>query len=93
MKQLLDSIYQQLLPGLRFENLNPYNPVVVHQVAQQWQLLGTGNYAAVLYYPSYPDQVVKIYADDQASHRSWRSTAAWILISPSPNVYKPGRTS
>lgn len=32
MKRLIESIYQQLLPGLRFESLNPYNPVVVHQV-------------------------------------------------------------
>ncbi len=62
MKQLIESIYQQLLPGLRFESLNPYNPVVVHQVPQQWQLLGTGNYAAVFYHLSYPDLVVKIYA-------------------------------
>ncbi len=62
MKRLIESIYQQLLPGLRFESLNPYNPVVVHQVPPPWQLLGTGNYAAVLYHPSYPDQVVKIYA-------------------------------
>lgn len=62
MKQLVESIYQQLLPGLMFESLNPYNPVVVHQVPQEWQLLGTGNYAAVFYHPSYPDSVVKIYA-------------------------------
>lgn len=27
-----------------------------------WQLLGTGNYAAVFEHPDYPEQVVKIYA-------------------------------
>lgn len=27
-----------------------------------WELLGTGNYAAVVYHPEYPDIVVKIYA-------------------------------
>jgi hypothetical protein len=62
MKELVESIYQELLPGLGIESLNPYNLVVVHQIPQQWQLLGVGNYAAVLYHPSYPDLVVKIYA-------------------------------
>ena len=62
MKQLVERINQDLLPGLRIESLNPYNLVVVHQIPQQWQLLGVGNYAAVLYHPSYPELVVKIYA-------------------------------
>ncbi|HEY9846201.1 MAG TPA: hypothetical protein V6D03_08385, partial [Candidatus Caenarcaniphilales bacterium] len=62
MNRLLESIYQELLPGLQVESIDPHNPVVVHQVPPPWRLLGTGNYAAVLYHPSYPDQVVKIYA-------------------------------
>jgi len=62
MNRLIESIHQELLPGLQIESLEPYNPVVVHQVPAPWRLLGTGNYAAVLYHPSYPDQVVKIYA-------------------------------
>lgn len=62
MNRLIESIHQELLPGLRIESLDPHNPVVVHQVSTPWQLLGAGNYAAVFYHPSYPDQVVKIYA-------------------------------
>lgn len=62
MSQLIESIHQELLPGLWFEILEPCNPVVVHQVPTPWRLLGKGNHAAVLYHPSCPDQVVKIYA-------------------------------
>lgn len=62
MSSLVESIHQELLPGLWIESLEPYNPVVVHQVRTPWLLLGTGNYAAVLYHPSYPDLVVKLYA-------------------------------
>jgi len=62
MNRLIKSIHQELLPELQIESLTPHNPVVVHQVPAPWRLLGTGNYAAVLYHPSYPDQVVKIYA-------------------------------
>jgi hypothetical protein len=59
---LLESIYQELLPKLQLESPDPHNPVVVSQVPAPWQLLGTGNYAAVLYHPDRPDCVVKIYA-------------------------------
>ncbi|WP_421654769.1 serine/threonine protein kinase [Leptothermofonsia sp. ETS-13] len=62
MNRLIESIHQELLPGLQIESLDPHNPVVVHQFPPPWQLLGTGNYAAVFYHPDYPDLVVKIYA-------------------------------
>ncbi|NET39637.1 MAG: serine/threonine protein kinase [Cyanothece sp. SIO1E1] len=62
MNQLIECIYQDLLPNLQIESLNPYNPVVVHQFPQSWHLLGTGNYSAVFGHPVYPHQVVKIYA-------------------------------
>lgn len=62
MNRLLESIHQELLPGLRVESLDANDPVVVHQVPTPWRLLGTGNYAAVLYHPSYSQAVVKIYA-------------------------------
>ncbi|WP_414563160.1 MULTISPECIES: serine/threonine protein kinase [unclassified Anabaena] len=61
-KQLLESIYQQLLPTLQIESINPRNPIKVSYLPQPWRLLGTGNYAAVVYHPDYPDSVVKIYA-------------------------------
>ena len=62
LKQLVESIYQQLLPSLQIESVNPHNPIKVSYLPQPWQLLGTGNYAAVVYHPDYPDSVVKIYA-------------------------------
>ncbi len=61
-KQLLESIYQQLLPSLQIESINPRNPIKVNYLPQPWRLLGTGNYAAVVYHPDYPESVVKIYA-------------------------------
>jgi hypothetical protein len=61
-KPLLESIYQQLLPSLQIESVNPRNPIKVSYLPQPWRLLGKGNYAAVVYHPDYPDSVVKIYA-------------------------------
>jgi hypothetical protein len=59
---LIHRIDQELLPELDLESVEPHNPVVAHRVPQPWQLLGTGNYAAVLCHPTFPDQVVKVYA-------------------------------
>lgn len=61
-KQQLESIYQQLLPSLQIESVNPHNPIKVNYLPQPWELLGAGNYAVVVYHPDYPDSVVKIYA-------------------------------
>lgn len=62
MNSLLKSINQVLLPEAKVESLDPHDPVVVHHVPPPWQVLGTGNYAAVFYHPDFPDQVVKVYA-------------------------------
>ncbi|MBR8835224.1 MAG: serine/threonine protein kinase [Stigonema ocellatum SAG 48.90 = DSM 106950] len=59
---LIESVNQQLLPGLLIESVDPHNPVKVHHLPDPWRLVGTGNYAAVVYHPDYPNQVVKIYA-------------------------------
>lgn len=59
---LLESIQQQLLPHLEITSPNPHHPVVVTHIPKPWKLLGTGNYAAVLYHPDWVDLVVKIYA-------------------------------
>lgn len=61
-KQLIESIYQQLLPKIQIESITPFNPVQVNYLPQPWQLLDSGNYAAVVYHPDYSDLVVKIYA-------------------------------
>lgn len=55
-------VRQELLPTLHLRSHNPYNPVVVYRLPPPWNLLGTGNYAAVFAHPDYPDTVVKVYA-------------------------------
>jgi hypothetical protein len=61
-QDLLEMIERELLPSLKIVSVHPYNPIQVGYLPQPWQLLGTGNYAAVVYHPDYPDLVVKIYA-------------------------------
>ncbi len=61
-KHLLETIYQELLPRLQIESVNPRNPIQISYLPQPWQLLGKGNYAAVVYHPDYSECVVKIYA-------------------------------
>ncbi|OKH60799.1 serine/threonine protein kinase [Scytonema sp. HK-05] len=62
MNRLIESVHQELLPRLQIESVHPHNPVEVRHVPKPWQLLGRGNYAAVVYHPDYPNLVVKIYA-------------------------------
>jgi hypothetical protein len=62
LKELVANIYQTLLPKLKVESFDAHNPVVVLQLPEPWQLVGAGNYAAVFCHPTYPDQVVKVYA-------------------------------
>ena len=62
IQPLIDSIYHDLLPQLQIKSESSHDPVVVYAVPSAWHLLGTGNYAAVVYHRDYPDQVVKIYA-------------------------------
>jgi hypothetical protein len=53
---------ESLLPTLRIESVSEVDPVVVHQIPGPWQVLGCGNYAAVLCHPAFDDVVVKVYA-------------------------------
>jgi hypothetical protein len=59
---LVDEIHFHLLPHLQIESVSPFDPVVVHDLPAPWRLLGTGNYAAVVYRPDFPNEVVKVYA-------------------------------
>lgn len=61
-KRWIEVIEAQLLPNLQLASERPYDPIVVYSVPEPWQLVGAGNYAAVLMHPSYPDMVVKVYA-------------------------------
>ena len=62
LERAIESIHQELLPNLKIESINPYNPVIVHQVLEPWKLLGTGNYAGVFCHSDYHNLVVKVYA-------------------------------
>jgi hypothetical protein len=62
MNRLIESVHQELLPGLRIESVDPHDPVEVQHLPSPWQPIGTGNYAVVVYHPDYPNLVVKIYA-------------------------------
>jgi hypothetical protein len=62
INQLIESVHQELLPKLAIESVDPHDPVQIRYLPPPWKLIGTGNYAAVVYHPDHPDQVVKIYA-------------------------------
>lgn len=55
-------IVKNLVNVVNIESIEPHNPVQVAQIPQPWQLVGTGNYAAVFTHNDYQDIVVKIYA-------------------------------
>lgn len=55
-------VIKKLVDTVKIASINPYNPVVVLQTPQPWQLLGAGNYAGVFQHPNYNSVVVKIYA-------------------------------
>ncbi|RMF28515.1 MAG: serine/threonine protein kinase [Cyanobacteria bacterium J083] len=55
-------IVKNLVDLVKIKSIEPHNPVRVGQIPQPWQLLGTGNYAAVFTHPDYPEIVIKIYA-------------------------------
>ncbi|MDD9268017.1 serine/threonine protein kinase [Paenibacillus sp. GCM10023248] len=62
LKPWLVEIEHQLLPQLELNSEQPYEPIVVHYIPKPWKVVGSGNYAAVVMHPSYPDIVVKVYA-------------------------------
>lgn len=65
LSQLIKIVNQNLRPGVSLESVRPHDPIEVHYIPAPWQLLGTGNYAAVFAHPDYSDQVVKIYAPNR----------------------------
>ncbi|NGM84607.1 serine/threonine protein kinase [Paenibacillus sp. 7124] len=62
MEKLLEIIQEELLEHLVLESVEPEDPIEVRSVPRPWVLLGSGNYAAVLFHPEYEDYAVKIYA-------------------------------
>jgi hypothetical protein len=65
LEKLTESVFQQLIPELQVRSIHPHDPVIVGNIPYPWELLGTGNYAAVLYHQDYPDYVIKIYAPNR----------------------------
>jgi len=55
-------VLQTFLQEVRLESQSPDDPVVVLHMPNPWELVGTGNYAAVFAHPDYPSLVVKRYA-------------------------------
>ncbi|MBE9223030.1 serine/threonine protein kinase [Cyanobacterium stanieri LEGE 03274] len=68
-QQLMESIYQQLLPNIQIESISPFNPVQVNYLPKPWETLGSGNYAAVVYHPHYSDLAVKVYAPGRSGYK------------------------
>jgi hypothetical protein len=59
--RLRQVIEESLLPALRLASPNPHDPIEVRALPAPWELVGTGNYAAVLAHPDWPEWVVKVY--------------------------------
>lgn len=66
MKRLLEQVEHELLPHLAVTSSDPEEAVRVLSVPEPWQLVGTGNYAAVLSHADYPEHVIKVYADGRS---------------------------
>ncbi|WP_353930261.1 serine/threonine protein kinase [Okeanomitos corallinicola TIOX110] len=62
IQSLITIIHEELVPYFVIESVHPHHPIEVRSIPSPWELLGTGNYAAVVYHPEYPDVVVKMYA-------------------------------
>ncbi|TAE58201.1 MAG: serine/threonine protein kinase [Nostocales cyanobacterium] len=62
IQSLVAIIHQELIPNFVIESVHPHNPIEVRFIPAPWELLGTGNYAAVVVHPEYPEMVVKMYA-------------------------------
>ncbi|MFG6095787.1 serine/threonine protein kinase [Leptothoe sp. ISB3NOV94-8A] len=65
IKTLVAMIEQELRPQVSLKSIRPHDPIEVKHIPAPWQLLGTGNYAAVFTHPDYADLAVKIYAPDR----------------------------
>ncbi|WP_028456580.1 hypothetical protein [Chitinilyticum litopenaei] len=64
----IECIETGLLPAWQLLSVHEHEPVQVLALPAPWQLLGCGNYAAVVVHPDYPDWVVKRYAPGRPGH-------------------------
>lgn len=63
LDKLIIEVEEELLKKIKIRSVNPHDSVKVSSIPNPWVLLGTGNYAAVLYHPSFPELAVKIYGE------------------------------
>ena len=63
MKDFLHMVEHQLVKEVQLESIDPSDPIIIKNLPENWTLLGNGNYAAVFCHKSFPDLVVKIYAE------------------------------
>jgi hypothetical protein len=61
-EKFVDIIEEELLPYANIYSADPDDPIVVADIPDPWQVIGTGNFAAVLCHPDYKELVVKFYA-------------------------------
>lgn len=80
------------LQEVQVESLSPDDPVVVHHTPYPWELVGTGNYAAVFAHPDYPKVVIKLYAPGRSGAEQeievYRKLGRLV---PSPSVMIMGK--
>ena len=62
VEKLVKKVEGELLPQLHIYSADPGDPIVVEDMPDPWQVLGTGNFAAVFCHPDFKDFVLKIYA-------------------------------
>ncbi|QAA32620.1 serine/threonine protein kinase [Clostridium manihotivorum] len=65
LKTIIKLIENELLPNINLKSIKPNDPIIVSNVPNQWKVLGSGNYAAVLYNSNFPYYAVKIYAENR----------------------------
>ncbi|ANE46636.1 serine/threonine protein kinase [Paenibacillus swuensis] len=61
--ELIESVERELLPLLKVESIHPHEPVIIKFHPEGWEVLGTGNYAAVIAHRDNPEMVIKVYAE------------------------------
>lgn len=66
LDRFIRKVEAELLPGVRIESEDPYEPVTARQIPDPWRCLGTGNYAAVFAHPGFPGAVAKVYAEGKS---------------------------
>lgn len=65
LQEFCDRLEGELREHLVIASEHPHHPVVVYHCPEPWFCLGTGNYAAVVCHPDFPEWVVKVYAPNR----------------------------